>query len=349
MTRGRITIAEVAKVTGVAPATVSRVLNGYEGVRPATRRRVEEAVKRLGYQPNAHARNLVNGRSRTVGLFVPHGFPEESFMPLMAGVATEVRAQGYHLLYITDPDPAGFVSLYRAGRIDGVVVFTQSNLLIFELIREKVPFSLMGRLTHEDPEVESYLRGANVDNVWSGELAARHLVELGHASFAFVGPKTDLPYTEERRRGFQSVLEKELGAGFRLVSITERPGEPTYQRVKEALAETDRPTALFCSSHYLLADVLRAAQDVELAIPAQLSIVVYRVQPFSERDDRFWTTIAEPTVELGKLAARSLLEDLERPDQAERRKTVLRTELRPGASTAAWAGPTAERSDPMGR
>src|SRR5512143_1656257 len=121
----RLTIRDVAKQAGVSHQTVSRVINGDPLVTPETRAKVEVAIAELGYQPNAIARSLAKGRTRTLACISPN-LTDYTFARIIEGAEAEARQQGYFLISSSAPDEATFAALINelvpSRRIEGLLI-----------------------------------------------------------------------------------------------------------------------------------------------------------------------------------------------------------------------------------
>src|SRR5690554_3539670 len=180
----RVTISDVAARAKVSTATVSYVINGSNRVSDDTRARVLQAVKELGYQPNALARGLVMDQTRNIGLVIPHTaeyvFSDPYFAELLKGICTVVTQEDYFLLLslLTGVEDFGRVvmSVINQRRVDGIIMVctARDSEEVARLQAANIPFTLIG--TCYLPDVISL----DVDNERGSYLAAQHLLELGH-------------------------------------------------------------------------------------------------------------------------------------------------------------------------
>lgn len=307
-TRTRATIAMVAADVGVSVPTVSKVLNGRPDVAPATRALVEEAIARLGYRP---ARR--NGRARGGRLvelvFHDHGAPwaveiirgvEEVAGPARVGVVlTELggarRPRREWLEDVLARRPLGVI----------LVLSDLDTEQQGELRSRSIPFVVVDTAGEPVPGVPT-VGSAN----WNGGLAAtRHLIGLGHRRVAVVSGPSDVLCSHARVDGYRSALGE---AGVALDPSLVRYGnffvDGGYQHGRELLTRPDRPTAIFAGSDFQALGVLRAARELGLRVPEDLSIVGYDDLPLTEWIGPALTTVHQPLRDMASTAARMVLD-----------------------------------------
>ncbi len=346
MSRGSAaTIRDVARAANVSVSTVSHVLSGKRPTSVSTRRRVEAAVARLGYRPNAVAQSLVWRRSFALGLVIPD-IANPYFPALARGVEDGVRARGYTLvLGNSDYDMSrevAYLELLRARQLAGAIycVGDEASSTTAELCRaagaEGLPIVLVGSRTPG-------LTTVCADNRLGGRLAAEHLLALGHDALGLVSALPLDAAIMEREAGFRDAL---VGAG----RLAPPAGIPTaygdHQIVggRRALAELlERApgiTAVFVLNDLMALGALDAARAVGRRVPQELSIVGFDDIPFAALASPPLTTVRQPIRQLGERAAELLLGliDEARSPEARRRAepsaVTLPTELVVRGSTA---------------
>ncbi|MCE5256899.1 MAG: LacI family transcriptional regulator [Spirochaetaceae bacterium] len=201
-------IRDVAKLAGVSVSTVSRVLGGSQKVGKETRRRVEQAIETIGYQPNLLAQGLRSKRGSLIGLVVPE-IRQEIFSSFVEYIGDEVRARGYSLITgNTHGQPEiedEFIESLVRRHVDGIIFSRVSDRSRALGILEKdgIPTVIIDRyLDNEDiPTIV-------MDNYGAGALAAEHLVGLGHRRFAVITGLQNIALCRERQRGFAEYIER---------------------------------------------------------------------------------------------------------------------------------------------
>jgi DNA-binding LacI/PurR family transcriptional regulator len=328
--RTRPTSADVARLAGVSRTTVSFVLNEREGIRvsPATRERVFDAARQLGYHADAAAGQLARGDSLTIGLFLPLDelqIASDALLPLLVrGLGEVARGANYQVLIESlAPVPGGYRRLLRSRRVDGLVV---SGPLIADgelsgLVEDGFPVVVHGHAAAgTGPSVD-------VDNVASARAAVRHLVENGHTSIAMI---TNAPVTyasaQERLDGYKLALA-DAGIEFDPGLVAEGAFvAESGQSAMAALLERCRFTAVFVASDALALGAMAAARAVNLRIPEDVSIAGFDDIPLAAYFDPPLTTVNVPAYSLGLTAGRLLLTQIKGEPVPAR--TLLETELR---------------------
>jgi DNA-binding LacI/PurR family transcriptional regulator len=321
------TITQVAQRAGVGVATVSRVLNRSPRVSEPTRTRVLEAIDELGYAPNAAARALSTGRTRTVGVVAPF-FTQPSVVERLRAVSRVIAAAGYQLVLFDVEGPDRFVELAAGGRLDGLLCVsvhpTAEELRRFE--SAGVPVTLVDT---EHPGVP----GVFIDDVEGGRLAAEHLLALGHRRIGYIGDREPHPFgftsSARRRIGATGAIEE---AGAELVVRRGPHGRDQARAITiDMLTSEDPPTAIFAPSDLQALGVLEAAEDLGLDVPGDLSVVGF--DDIEVARYAGLTTVAQPLEESGKRGAEMLIGSLVgQPIRAERlelRLVVRRTTAAP--------------------
>jgi LacI family transcriptional regulator len=307
--RKRITIRDVAVLAGVDVSLVSRVLNDHPkaSAGPATRERILEAARTLGYQPNVVARGLRMARTWTLGLLLPN-----LTNPLYATIAraAERRAQerGFGLVFGTQvegEEEATFARMLQQGRVDGLL--TASGVLGDRFLRrfaggERGPVVMLNRRVRGVPAA------VTVDDAAGAALAVEHLVELGHSQVAGIfGPAT-IDTTRRRRAGF---LAAAAHAGIPATVIDVGGLDPTAgsHAADQIFASHREVTAIFASTFAIGTGVLRAARQAGVRIPYDISLIALHDSELADYLSPPLTTVALPVAEMAQRAV-DLLVDL---------------------------------------
>jgi LacI family transcriptional regulator len=303
-------IADVAARAGVGVATVSRVLNDRGGVRVSTRERVVEAIEALHYRPSSLARSLSLRRTMVVAALLPW-FTNPSAVQRVRGIVDGLSGSAYDLM-VFDIESEGrqrraFELFDRGDRADGLlVVSTLPPEAEVDRIRAAgIPCVLIDAVHTSFPSIA-------VDDVAGGELATRHLVELGHRRIALIGdppPEFRFDWSRDRTRGYERALAA-AGIDVRDDYVREGTRLPHVARAvaSELLSLPERPTAVFAASDTQAIGVLEAARALGIEVPGALSVIGFddiEVAAYLEL-----TTVRQPLVESGRRGARLLLEAL---------------------------------------
>jgi LacI family transcriptional regulator len=302
------TIQDVAKLAGVAPITVSRVVNDSGYVSAETRGKVEAAIAELNYVPNVLARSLRLKQTRTLALVLT-----DIANPFWTTVARSVEdvsnAAGFSVFYCnTDESVAKQDAYLRAlmeRRVAGVLLVpADANAeLIPWLQSQNTPVVVIDRrVSHPAVDV------VRCDAESGATRLVQHLLELGHRRIAVLsGPQT-VSTAIDRVNGYQQAM---ASAGIDVRPEWVRYGaftqESGYEMAQQMLALQPRPTALFGVNNFIALGALRAARDGRLRVPEDLSLVAFDDFASEFVVEPFLTVVDQPAAEMGKRAAELLL------------------------------------------
>ncbi|HEY3364887.1 MAG TPA: LacI family DNA-binding transcriptional regulator [Symbiobacteriaceae bacterium] len=316
---GPSTIVDVAKIAGVSPSTVSRVIAGNPRISAGTQERVRAAMKDLDYHPHAIARSLVTRSSRTIGLVTSRpatqAFANPFFPEVLRGIGSVLEGEGYNLLLSAsrgeENEREACLSLLRSRHVDGVIL-TSSRLgdkLIEALVKDEANVVLIGRPAGIDGALaHPSLHWVNNDNVSAAAVAMEHLLGLGHRRIAFINGPQDWVFCYDRLQGYRTALS-EAGLDFdpqlvRQGNITQQDGARALEHL---LALPERPTAILAVDDSLALGAMEAAHKRGLRIPSDLAIVGFNDDPITAWTRPSLTTARIPVFDLGAMAARMLL------------------------------------------
>lgn len=325
------TIRDIAERAGVAPMTVSRVINESGYASEAIRERVLRAVQELRYRPNGLARSLKRQRTQVVGILLPdiaNPFSAE----LVRGIQEMLLARGYSSFISTSErstarEQAAMQALFDH-RADGLIVATreteEGNEFLRHLTERGVPTVLVGRaFTH--PHVDR----VTADHETGGREATAHLIALGHRRIAFVGVSSENGAGLRRYQGYLAALrEHSLPVDAKLIVGPEAqagPGYSTqddgYEAMQRLLLLPKRPTAVFARNDFTAMGAICAIRDAGLSVPEDVAVVGFDNVPLAAYTAPPLSTVDQPTAEQGRQAAALLLERIE-GDRARRRREI---------------------------
>jgi LacI family transcriptional regulator len=333
------TIRDLAKLSGVSVATVSRVFNGYADVSPATRERVLRLAEEHDYTPTAAARTLVMQRSHVVGVVLSTGpnhpdLQHPFFQEVLVALRHRLGDGGFDLLLLaTEHDDASrsYLSRCRAHRVDGVVLMgvDRNDPDVRKLVLSSIPciavdVDLVGR--HAGYVVS--------DNHDGAAQAVRHLHSLGHSRIATITGMMTTKAGVDRLVGFRSELER-LDLPYRDGYVQEGDFyvESGYEAMRTLLALPEPPTAVFAASDLMAVGALRAVEESELSVPRDISVVGFDDIQLARLLHPALTTIRQDKAGLGIVAAEAVLHMIE-GDGAAPPVVTLPVELVVRASTA---------------
>lgn len=313
MSRSRITIRDVAARAAVSHQTVSRVINNNKRVRPETRAAVEAAIAELGYRPNAMARSMARGRSGVLACISPN-LTDYTFASIIDGAEREARKQGYFLLSASAPDEKTFATmvddLVSSRRAEGIIVINPHADGRHNYLPQNYPLVFAGARPHI--EVASSVA---LDDEAAARTATQHLIDLGHQQIGcLTGPMAE-ECSQDRYAGYTAVL---TAAGLpyddTLVIEGNWSAQSGYDALMSLAKDSHLPSAFFVQNDQMAVGALRAARDLGLQLPDQLSIIGIDDIPLAAYFSPPLTTLKQDFMSIGREAAGLLIETIKEPD-----------------------------------
>jgi LacI family transcriptional regulator len=331
---GRVGITDVASAAGVSISTVSLALNegGRGRISPDTRDRIRRLAESMGYVPNRLARGLRMQRSGIVGFISDRVITTPWAVRMIVGVQEAFQESGHLVLLVNSEGDAGLesreITTLRQHQVDGVVYATMyhRNIEPPELLRD-IPTVLLDAETTDDG-----FSWVVPDEGGGARTAVKELVGHGHRRIGLITNAYDIPATHLRLRGYRSAL-RQAGIAFdpTLVSAGQPTSEGGYRAARHLLERHDRPTGLFCFNDRMAMGSYRAAAELGLRIPVDLSVVGYdNHHDIAAGLFPGLTTVQLPHYEMGVWAARHLLDMIAskdgQPKHARLRGQLIRRE-----------------------
>jgi LacI family transcriptional regulator len=303
------TIRDVARLAGVAPITVSRVINNSGYISQETRERVLQAVRQLGYVPNTLARSL---RSRQTGMLalVITDVTNPFFTTLARGVEDAASQAGFSVILCnTDENEEKqdrYLHALLQKRVDGVLLVPArlSSQPVQFIRSQNTPVVVADRrIPNNEADV------VRCDSEDGARQLVRMLAGLGHRRIALLCGPRDVSTAEDRAAGYRRGLAE---AGLDLSEQASFHGAFTqasgYEMACRALAFDPKPTALFAANNFIAIGALKALQDAGVRVPGEISLVGFDDLPEALVTFPFLTVAAQPAYPMGQKATRLLLE-----------------------------------------
>lgn len=328
--RSLITIQDVAARAGVSAMTVSRVMHNHPRVAPETRQRVTQVIAELGYVPNALARGLLKGQTRTVALLVSD--ISNPFFTLIARGAEDVaQRNGYTVLFGNSDESVEkerqYVDIMLQNRVDGLLIAPagQGSRKVLELLQaQSAKFVLIDR------DVEGIASDiVEGDNVGGARILTEHLLRIGHRRIALVNGSLTTSTARERLIGYRTALVAHgVALDERFVvegTFTRAAGHAAVAQML-ALPPDEQPTAFCACNNFLAIGVIEALRAAQLDVPAQRAVVSFDDIELASALYPFLTVVAQPARTFGTLAMQFLVDRL-RGETTPARRVVLPPEL----------------------
>lgn len=325
----RITLKDVAKKADVSFQTVSKVLNGKAFVTEETERRIWDAIKELGYQPNIAARNLRTQSSNMIGF---SWSPGDALNPIidrfLYSTTRHMREAGYYILmYPRDiSEEQGFQELYQRRQVSGYILTStnHNDQRAAELIKQKIPFASFGRANDQWD-----FNWVDIDGQFGIELVMDHLFERGHTRIALFTWPEGSQAGEDRERGYFSKLsERQIPLDPQLIRRMDGTVESGYRAAQEllALGEGERPTAITCVTDMLAIGVMNSVSASGLTVGEDIAVTGFDNIPMTEFLHPPLTTVQQPIEAAGQLVSDMILGQLGKKKKPTQRK-LLKPEL----------------------
>lgn len=327
----KITIKEVAKLAGVSPSTVSRVISDSPRISNDTKKIVREAMKKLGYHPNAIARSLVNKSTKTIGIVMPQSVEKALLNPFfpqaLSGITSAAHEKGYCVLLSTGNDERDQLKSIRniimSGRVDGVLLMYSSiDNAILNGIRELgTPVVIIGK-----PLEYSDILYVDNDNVDASYKITEQLIKKGHKKIAFLSGLFRFIVSLDRLEGYRSALiNNNIEFNGKYIAQSEYLQQGGYDHMKKFLKLSEKPTAVVVTDDIMAFGVMDAIKEEGLEIPEDIEIVSFNNVPLSEFSTPKLTSIDINSYSLGYEACKLIIDNIDGVD--DKLKVIVPTKV----------------------
>ena len=294
------TIVDVAKLAGVTPTTVSRVINNRGYISEKTRNKVNEAMDQLGYQPNEIARSLTKQKSNTIGVIVPH-ISHPYFAKLISNLENEASKNGYKIILCNSKEKAEkekqYLDMCKSNRVAGIILCS-GNVESNKINTGNIPVVLL------EKNFEEGKLGIQCDNYQGGKLATEHLIDCGCKRLLhFSGViDEDMP-ADNREKAFIDICnEKNVEYFIRKYDINTYNEMNYYEYIKDTLNEIKNIDGIFASSDLIAAQVIQVCNELNIRIPSDVKLVGFDDVEIAKLTTPTITTIHQPIKEMARLA-----------------------------------------------
>ncbi|MGB6777512.1 LacI family DNA-binding transcriptional regulator [Planococcus citreus] len=304
----KVTMQDVAEKSGVSKSTVSQYINNrFEYMAPATKTRIEEAIKELGYIPNYVAKSLKQKKTGTIGVIVAnilHVFSTE----IIRAIEDECERNGFHLFVCNADDQPekerAYIDMLIAKQVDGLIIFpTNGNQEYYKQLKNaQFPIVFVDRLI-DQPLYPTLL----LDNESASRIAVEELSKKGHKKIGLVSTSIAKKVTPrlERISGFKNAMaEKSLTVDPDWIVADER--QLLAERLQQLWDSNNRPDAFFATNDLALIELLKFIRKNKLSIPEDVGVIAIDDSPFLEIATTPISVIKQPTFSIGKDAAQTL-------------------------------------------
>ena len=303
-----VTLDQVARLAGVSPATVSRILNGTAVVSATRKAAVDAAIAKLGFVPNPVARGLAGGRTLSIGV-VTQALDSPFYGSALRGIEEKLLPLGYSPLFVSGQWDAEVESrcmdMLRARRVDGIIVLNgRLTDKALKAYAKSLPIVVTGRKLTAPGLVGLYF-----DNVEGARLATKHLIDLGHRQIAFITGDPKHPDAVDRLQGYRKALE---AAGIRFDTALVAEGgffeASGLQALGDLMASRKRFTAIFAANDQMAVGAALGLSRHSLRVPEDVSLIGYDDLSSSLYSNPPLSSVHQSAYELGQLASGVLMQ-----------------------------------------
>ncbi|PSB17693.1 LacI family transcriptional regulator [filamentous cyanobacterium CCP2] len=324
-----VTLKDIAKAVGVSRTTVSNAFNRPDQLSPDLRQKILTVATQMGYLgPNPMGRMLRTGHTGAIGLVfhdsLSYAFADPTAIAFLQGVARTCEAAQASLLIVPVVEDVAVQQTIQQAAVDGFIVYCLPNQsdAMTQVLRRQLPIVVV-----DQPNVQGF-PSVYIDDRQAAYEAAAHLLKLNHQRLAIISleflddyctglvdlqriQNADFPITQRRWQGYVDAIQ-EAGLEADAVLVEECAGnseESAFQAALKLLKSTPRPTGILAMSDRLAIGALRAAEQLGLKVPADLSVVGFDDIPLASRIRPRLTTVRQPLTEKGSIAAELLLKN----------------------------------------
>ncbi|MBC6611233.1 LacI family DNA-binding transcriptional regulator [Hymenobacter sp. BT507] len=331
MARAKASITDLAQQLGISVSTVSRALSNHPSISDATKQRVWKLAKELHYQPNHLAAGLRKGRSKLLGVIVPH-IDGHFFTLVVKGIETVATKAGFNVLICQSNEDVAHerqnIETLLGAQVEGILVSlsrTTRDFRHFEKVqRQQIPLVFFDRVL-DGLDVSAVV----LDDRAGGYQSTKHLIQQGYRRIAHFGGPQHLNIYKDRRQGYLDALrEHDLPVEEDLIHIGNMKMEDGAAGIAHLLALPNPPDAVFSASDFAAVGALQALKQRGLRVPQDMALAGFSNETFTSLTEPMLTTIDQRCEQMGQAAVRLFLEILaETSGDFSPRRVVLRPDL----------------------
>ncbi|GGD47760.1 LacI family DNA-binding transcriptional regulator [Paenibacillus nasutitermitis] len=322
-------IKDVAKMAGVSTTTVSRVLNGERYVKDELKAKVQRVIDELGYSPSHIARSLVRQKTNLIGVIVPD-LTSSFHATILSSIEQTASRSGYSLLVCdihedTDKE-LQYLNIFKEMRVEGIII-------MHEKLSDKIQ-NLINKL--DIPVIFSSVRPPDqkfisviIDDYHAAYDAARYLAGLGHTRIAFIGgDMRDVTSGQSRYLGYRNALEDSgIAVDDDYIRFGDYKPRSGYDRMKELLDVSPRPTAVFAVSDDMAAGAMNCIHDQKLSVPEDISVIGFDGSQLTELVRPRLSSMEQPIEDMGRVTVDSLFDLIQGNEKAPKEDLILQHQL----------------------
>lgn len=312
------TIKDVARISGFSISTVSKVVNGSPRISQPTIDKVNKAIKSLNYVPNKSARDLSRKYTKRV-IFIAKvkrnmAFINPHLFEVMIGVQKTFSSKGYNMEFvgIKGNGMNTIRQIVEEKSADGILI--HASVLDPEMakyvVKSKIPHTVIGM-----PDFPNGVCWIDNNNELSGEIAAKHLLNIERENIAYIGGIKSDSISSMRLNGVKTELENNhCTINEELIYTTDSTQKGGYEATLKLLSRQEKPNAIICANNLIDLGCIKALNDKGIKIPEDIAVVTFDDYPYATVTNPPTTAINIDVFDLGQQAARLLIEKIKKPN-----------------------------------
>lgn len=315
MKKHQVTIKDLAKQLGISPSTVSRALKNHPNISQETKSKVRDLAVKLKYEPNRIALSLKNQSSKTIGVIIPeiiHFF----FSTIISGIEEIAYSRGYSVMFCQSNESSEKEKLdmmaLLSHRVDGMLVSHSRETSNFDHFNEiharNVPLVFFDRVPKqiEAPKVI-------IDDFEAGKQATQHLIGKRCKKIAHLAGSLNLEICQNRKEGYLTALRENnyLVEDHLIIDCGKGEQRDGYRCMRDMLKAGNVPDAIFANNDIIALGAMMAIKEAGLRMPEDIAIVGFSNWQFSSLTEPQLSSIAQPGIEMGKVAMQTLFDILD--------------------------------------
>jgi DNA-binding LacI/PurR family transcriptional regulator len=330
MKQGHVTLKDIAKKLNLSASTVSRALSDLPTIKEETKKRVMMAAKEMDYHPNLFAKYLKTKSSKTIGVVVPD-LELHFFSSCISGMQKTFLENGYNLIICQSNESMEQekfnIKTLQDSRVDGILISLSRETNSFEHLEQlkdhQVPFVYFDRV-HENGSNSKVV----INDKESSFEATEYLIHKGYKKIAFLcGPKI-LSICKNRLIGYQNALRKhQMYYESDWILESNLSKQSTGECIDFYLNLKNKPDAILAINDTVAIDCILHLKKKNIKIPEQIAVMGFSNSPASQIVEPNLTTVEQPSFEMGKLAARRLLEEINHSNSLPTQVFTLNTKI----------------------
>lgn len=330
MKKGQVTIRDIATKLNVSVSTVSRALRGAVEVNAETRKIVQETARKLNYEPNLVAQSLRSSTTHTLGVIVPD-LVTHFFASTISGIQDVASKRGYNIMMCQSNESYETeiknIHTLVASRVDGLLISlskeTSDYTHLHSLYSRGIPLVFFDRIC-EEVDTSKVM----VDEHDGAFIATEHLIKMGCRRIAHISGPEKLTISRNRLQGYLDALQEyNIPVEQELIRHSSLLEEDIIAHTNALLDLPNPPDAIFAINDQAAIQAMLRMKERGVKIPEEVAVVGFNDSPESRIIEPKLTTIAQPAYEIGQLAARHILEQIDHPDEYNPQTLTLKTQL----------------------